>query len=239
MRSSMLTCAFALTLMALAGSPAFAQSAPGWSRGQQSLAISYAECLNRARHAIQNEGYRTDYNAGNFVVGIKGYHTAVIICDPVTASKMSVQVVVASNGPGGGVERQRLQAEMALTVAAVPPAAPVNVPAGPVPPAWSVTAVSLRDARNLGQKFTYDCPAGGPPQAKNLIGGVPLYSDYSSICEAAVHYGAITPARGGKVTILYGKGQLNFTGSTSHGYTSKSYDGYSAGTFVIYGAQPY
>lgn len=239
MRSSMLTCAFALVLMTLHGSPAFAQSAPGWSRGQQSLAISYGECLNRARHAIQNEGYRTDYNAGNFVVGIKSVHTAVIICDPVTASKMSVQVVVASNGPGGGVERQRLQAEMALTVAAVPPAAPVNVPAGPVPPAWSVTAVSLRDARNLGQKFTFDCPPPGPTRANNLTGGIPAYTDDSAVCQAAVHYGAITIARGGKVTILYGPGHLNFTGSTKNGYTSINYNGYILGTFVIYSAQPY
>jgi len=86
--------------------------APGWSRGQQNLAISYDECLRRASAALQGEGYRIDYAGGNFAVGIKGVHTGVIICSPAPESKMLVHIVVASNGDGGGVERQRLQARM-------------------------------------------------------------------------------------------------------------------------------
>jgi hypothetical protein len=63
--------------------------------------------------ALQNEGYSRDANSGgNFVAGSKGVHTAVIICSPAPDSKMLVQIVVASNGDGGGLERQRLQAQM-------------------------------------------------------------------------------------------------------------------------------
>lgn len=87
--------------------------APGWSRGQQSLTLSYDDCVRRMPAALQNEGYREDPNSGgNFVAGSKGVHTAVIICSPAPESKMLVQIVVASNGNGGGRERQCLQAQM-------------------------------------------------------------------------------------------------------------------------------
>lgn len=86
--------------------------APGWSRGQQNLALAYDECVRRAPAALQAEGYRIDYAAGNFAVGIKQVHTAVIICSPAPDAKMLVHVVVASNGDGGGTERERLQAQM-------------------------------------------------------------------------------------------------------------------------------
>ena len=87
--------------------------APGWSRGQQNLAITYDECVRRMPAALQAEGYAQDPNSGgNFVAGSKAVHTAVIICSPAPESRMLVQIVVASNGDGGGVERQRLQAQM-------------------------------------------------------------------------------------------------------------------------------
>jgi hypothetical protein len=86
--------------------------APGWSRGQQILAIGYEECVRRMPAALQGEGYRIDYNAGNFAVGIKGVHTAVIMCNPAPDAMMAVNIVVASNGEGGGRERQQLQAQM-------------------------------------------------------------------------------------------------------------------------------
>ena len=90
----------------------FAQ-APGWSRGQQNLAISYDECVRRMPAALEAEGYGRDPNSGgNFVAGSKGVHTAVIICSPAPEARMLVQIVVASNGDGGGAERQRLQKQM-------------------------------------------------------------------------------------------------------------------------------
>lgn len=98
-------------LLCLAAYTSFAQ-APGWSRGQQNLAITYDECMRRAPAALQAEGYRIDYNSGNFAVGIKDVHTAVIICSPAPEAKMLVHIVVASNGEGGGIEREKLQAQM-------------------------------------------------------------------------------------------------------------------------------
>lgn len=85
--------------------------APGWSRGQQLLAITYDECLGRARSALQAESYRMDHAAGNFAAGVKEAHTAVIMCNPVGAKEV-VNIVVMSNGGGGGDQRQRLQARM-------------------------------------------------------------------------------------------------------------------------------
>jgi hypothetical protein len=96
------------------GSPAASLAqAPGWSRGQQSLSIGYDECVGRMSSALGAEGYGKDGNSGgNFVAGTKGVHTAVIICSPGPDAKMLVQIVVASNGDGGGRERQCLQAQM-------------------------------------------------------------------------------------------------------------------------------
>ncbi|HYX28579.1 MAG TPA: hypothetical protein VE863_08430 [Pyrinomonadaceae bacterium] len=99
-------------LLGLVAQNASAQ-APGWSRGQQNLALSYDDCVRRMPAALQNEGYRRDPNSGgNFVAGSKGVHTAVIVCSPAPDAKMLVQIVVASNGAGGGRERQCLQAQM-------------------------------------------------------------------------------------------------------------------------------
>jgi hypothetical protein len=98
-------------LICVSAYASFAQ-APGWSRGQQLLAITYDECVRRAPQALQAEGYRIDYAAGNFAVGIKDVHTVVLICNPAPDAKLAVNIVVASNGEGGGTERQRLQAQM-------------------------------------------------------------------------------------------------------------------------------
>jgi len=87
-------------------------AAPGWSRGQQDLAVSYDECRARSTAALKAEGYKIDYDAGAFSVGIKDPHTAVISCHPIAAGKTAVNIVVASNGPGGGEERVRLQTAM-------------------------------------------------------------------------------------------------------------------------------
>jgi len=106
-------CFFTCLLIISIPERSVAQSAPGWSRGQQSLPIGYDECVNRAYRALEAEGYRIDNAAGgSFAVGIKGFHTAVIMCTPGADGKTTVNIVVASNGDGGGTERQRLQARM-------------------------------------------------------------------------------------------------------------------------------
>jgi len=93
------------------GTSSFAQ-APGWSRGQQLLGITQEECRKRSASALRAEGYRVDYDAGAFSVGIKSVHTAVLMCNPAPEGKTWVNIVVSSNGDGGGEQRQRLQAQM-------------------------------------------------------------------------------------------------------------------------------
>lgn len=105
-------CGFLLFLLLCSLTEASFAQAPGWSRGQQNLAITYDECVRRAQMALQAEGYRTDYAAGAFVVGIKNVHTSVIMCNQAPEGKTWVNIVVASNGDGGGNERERLQAQM-------------------------------------------------------------------------------------------------------------------------------
>ena len=100
-----------LFISTLCGASALAQ-APGWSRGQQLLAISYDDCVRRASQSLESAGYRIDHAAGAFAVGQKSVHTAVITCNAGPEGKLWVNVVVASNGEGGGLERQQLQALM-------------------------------------------------------------------------------------------------------------------------------
>ena len=88
-----------------------AQQAPGWSRGQQQLPVTWEECRRRSPQALQAEGYRLD-NDTAFSVGIRDPHTAVIMCNPAPEAKTWVNIVVASTGPGGAESRQRLQARM-------------------------------------------------------------------------------------------------------------------------------
>ncbi len=100
-----------LSVLLIISCLSFSQTAPGWSRGQQILKITYDGCLNRANDALINEGYHLDYDQGSFRVGIKGVHTAVIMCNPAPEG-ITVNIVVASNGDGGGDERVHLQAQM-------------------------------------------------------------------------------------------------------------------------------
>lgn len=97
----------------------FAQTAPGWSRGQQLLQISYDDCLTRASQALTTLGYRIDYSQGSFRVGIKDPHTAIINCLPAPTGTYVI-IVVSSNGDGGGLQRQCLQALMENPVASTP-----------------------------------------------------------------------------------------------------------------------
>jgi hypothetical protein len=116
---------------------AFGDAAPGWSRGQQELAITWEDCVKRAGAGLRAEGYRVD-QASPFVVGIKGVHTAVIMCNPGPANKMWANIVVASNGEGGGTERQRLQTRME---GATPPS--VATPQSPTSPTGTLNVTSV------------------------------------------------------------------------------------------------
>ena len=66
----------------------------------------------------------------------------------------------------------------------------------PVAELWQLTAESHRD--NYGGVFRYQCPPGG---AVSNVYGFGIYTDNSSVCTAAVHWGSLTLQEGGSVTI--------------------------------------
>jgi len=98
---------------------------------------------------------------------------------------------------------------------------------------WAAQADSLRG--RTGQKFTFQCPPGGPVSGR--LWGTDLYTDDSSICTAGVHAGVITTANGGSVTIEIRPGAGSYRGTRRNGIDSRPYGSY-AGSFVVVGARP-
>ncbi len=93
----------------------WADSQPVMSRGQQTLAIGYEDCLRRAQGAFAAEGWVNVGTNGNAVCGFKGINGAYIVCNPAPDAKLAVNIFVASNSNDSGVpglERQKLQARM-------------------------------------------------------------------------------------------------------------------------------
>lgn len=96
----------------------WADSQPVMSRGQQTLAIGYDDCLRRAQGAFAAEGWVNVGTNGNAVSGFKGMNGAYIVCNPAPDAKLAVNIFVASNANDSGVpglERQKLQARMEWT----------------------------------------------------------------------------------------------------------------------------
>ena len=83
------------------------------------------------------------------------------------------------------------------------------------PIAWDTTAAGFKGED--GQTYTFQCPKGGTAQA---IYGSDVYTDYSSICTAAVHAGLISLADGGKVTIEYRPGRSIYGSTVRNGVVS-------------------
>ena len=95
-------------------------------------------------------------------------------------------------------------------------------------PYWNVMARQFY--QQIGQRFTVTCPArprGGIRQAW----GTDVYADFSSICEAALHAGAIT-ASGGQVTIEMRADAAPYQGSLRNGVESVPY-GPALSSFVV------
>jgi uncharacterized protein (UPF0303 family) len=104
-----------------------------------------------------------------------------------------------------------------------------NAPSGNIIQAdWNTRADSYR-GRN-GERFTFQFPAGGTISSR--VWGTDIYTDDGSIATAAVHYGLITAADGGTVTIEIKPGAASYTGSTRYGVTSRDYGAFS-GSFVF------
>lgn len=84
---------------------------------------------------------------------------------------------------------------------------------------WSEDATFLRAFHYDRRSFI--CPQTDDPAA-HPIWGTEFYTDNSSICTAAVHFGVIT-AEGGKVTIQELDGLVRYEGSERNGIVSQSY----------------
>jgi hypothetical protein len=113
--------------------------------------------------------------------------------------------------------------EGSFVVIRTPP--PSNAPVGGT--GWTATALAFRG--RTGERFSFDCPAGGPAGG---VWGTDTYADDSSVCSAAVHAGLISISLGGSVVIELRAGEESYRGATRNGLTSEAWDR-SGGSFVF------
>jgi len=100
-------------------------------------------------------------------------------------------------------------------------------PAGPAVVDWETTAEQHRGSNN--QRFSYSCPPNG---VADVVWGVDLYSDDSSVCTAAVHAGKITLLAGGVVTFEIRPGAASYSSSIRNGIRSEPWNAWP-GSFVF------
>jgi len=85
------------------------------------------------------------------------------------------------------------------------------------PIAWDTTPAGFKG--EVGQTYTFRCPPEGTAQ---IIFGSDVYTDFSSICTAAVHAGVINLASGGIVTIEFRPGRSIYGVTTRNGIKSNT-----------------
>jgi hypothetical protein len=95
------------------------------------------------------------------------------------------------------------------------------------PIAWETTASGFKGEQ--GQTYTFQCPEKGTASS---IYGSDVYTDYSSICIAAVHAGLFTLEQGGVVTIEYRPGRSTYGSTVRNGIKSNT-AGEHARSFVV------
>lgn len=81
------------------------------------------------------------------------------------------------------------------------------------------SARSGRFSGTVGTKFTVFCAKGCSKGDQNVFGDG-IYTDYSAICQAAVHYGLMTD-KGGEIQFMIEEGQKMYTGIEKNGITSE------------------
>ena len=107
-----------------------------------------------------------------------------------------------------------------------PPAVAAPEPQAPptAPMTWQTRLNDLLDSNGQpypeGAQVTVACPPGGLPAT---VWGTDVYTDDSSICNAAVHAGLITYAAGGVVTLEARGAGEQFPGSTRNGVTTSNW----------------
>jgi hypothetical protein len=85
----------------------------------------------------------------------------------------------------------------------------VNLSDEITPIAWETTAAGFKG--EPGTIYKFECPEGGSPHG---VYGSDIYTDYSSICTAAVHAGVINRNDGGVIALEYRPGRPIY-GSTT------------------------
>lgn len=131
---------------------------------------------------------------------------------------------------------------MAPTTAAPTTAGATTTTAGAettTAPADTATAdkwhASPKDHRGAnGQKFDYSCPPNG---VTGSVWGSEIYTDDSSVCNAAVQVGLITFAKGGDVTVEMLEGKDLYQGADANGVSSTDYGKYD-GSFHFPAVEP-
>jgi LCCL domain len=84
------------------------------------------------------------------------------------------------------------------------------------------------DAKQNTDGLTCVCAKG---KDKGRVWGTDLFMTGSATCAAAIHAGAITKTKGGKVKIKYAGGCKAYKGTTKNGITSKFWSGNDASFF--------
>jgi hypothetical protein len=92
---------------------------------------------------------------------------------------------------------------------------------------WSSSPTAYR-GRN-GLRVKYDCPGNG---SEATVWGTDIYTDDSSVCNAAVHFGRISVAAGGSVVIEIRAGLASYAGTVRNGVSSTNY-GEWPGSFIV------
>ena len=95
------------------------------------------------------------------------------------------------------------------------------------PIAWDTSAMGFNGEN--GRTYTFECPKNGYPVT---IYGSDVYTDYSSICTAAVHAGLFSIEDGGTVTIEYRPGKPVYGSTDRHGIKSNTAGQYSR-SFIV------
>ncbi len=78
------------------------------------------------------------------------------------------------------------------------------------------------DAKAYTDGLICVCPKGAD---KGKVWGNAVFMTGSATCAAAIHAGAITKTKGGKVEIKYAAGCKSYKGTTKNGITSKFWSG--------------
>jgi LCCL domain len=113
------------------------------------------------------------------------------------------------------------------TEAPTPTPSPTPSPNTELAEAWAATAAAHRGLD--GERFEYDCPAGG---LLRFVWGTDVYTDDSSVCTAGVHVGVITLEDGGTVTIEIRPGQDAYEATERNGVSTLDY-GPWGGSYVV------